>query len=79
MLNVEKSRRTAAFEADCEKQAQAGDTLAPTKRAPKLGKVICGQITAHEDMRQLNNLKTAFKYVAKKREEKHEQVYLQYF
>ena len=37
--NVEKSRRTAASEADIEKQAQAADSLAPKKRAPKLGKL----------------------------------------
>ncbi|CBY21991.1 unnamed protein product [Oikopleura dioica] len=38
-FNVEKSRRTAATEADNEKQAQAVDSLVPIKRAPKLGKL----------------------------------------
>ena len=38
-VNVENSRRTAVCEADNEKQAQLGDTLAPMKRAPKLGKL----------------------------------------
>ena len=37
--NVEKSRRTTASVADTEKQAQAADSLAPKKRAPKLGKL----------------------------------------
>ena len=38
-FNVEKSRRTAATEADNEKQAQAVDSLVPIQRAPKLGKL----------------------------------------
>lgn len=38
-VNVENSRRTAACEADNEKQAQLGDSLAPMTRAPKLGKL----------------------------------------
>ena len=49
-VNVENSRRTAACEADNEKQAQLVENLAPMTRAPKLGKLkkkeaVEGEIT----------------------------------
>ena len=47
-VNVENSRRTAACEADNEKQAQLGDSLAPMTRAPKLGKLKKKEATEGE-------------------------------